>query len=202
MALRRGGAAFPGDTEEAGAVIRVLYFIAFSAQAGCRKWRARGFRGYLLLFNGGWGGGGETLNFAKFTGVLKLAGILGSVQEKKGLAAGHNVPGQVPPAGLSAQRVRGSREGKDSPNAKPLLSSPAGRELVQHHQTPEVSLCAWWARVALQESSLLGPRPLSLQGGAEVPSLQGLSLSFQNSLPFPPLPSFIQSNPIGSTAWV
>lgn len=52
MALRRGGAAFPGDTEEAGAVIRVLYFIAFSAQAGCRKWRASGFRDYLLLFKG------------------------------------------------------------------------------------------------------------------------------------------------------
>lgn len=144
----------------------------------------------------------QTLSFAKSTGVLKLAGILGSIQEKKGLVAGHNVRRQALPAGLSAQRARGSREGKDSPNTKPLLSSPAGQELAQHHQTPEVSVCAWWARVALQESSLRGPRPLSLQGGAEVPSLQGLSLSFQNSLPFPPLPLFIQSIPIGSSAWV
>lgn len=33
----------------------------------------------------------QTLSFAKSTGVLKLAGILGSIQEKKGLVAGHNV---------------------------------------------------------------------------------------------------------------
>lgn len=172
-------------------------FIAFSAQAGCRKWRANGFRDYLLLFKGK-----KTLNFAKSTGVLKLAGILGSVQEKKGLAAGNNVRGQASPAGLSAQRAPGSQEGKGSPNAKVLLSNPAGRELAQRHQTPEVSLCALWVGVALQECSLRWPRPHSLQGGTEVPSLQGLNLSFQNSLPFPPPPLFIHSNPVGSIAWV
>ena len=47
-----GRAAFPRDTEKAGEVIRMLSFIAFSAQAGCRKWRANGFRDYLLLFKG------------------------------------------------------------------------------------------------------------------------------------------------------
>ena len=82
-ALQRGGAPFPGDTEKAGAGIRTLPFTAFSAQAGCRKWRANGFRDYLPLFKEK----KNHFNFANSPGVLKLAGILGSVQEKKGLEA-------------------------------------------------------------------------------------------------------------------
>lgn len=157
MVLQRGGAPFPGDTEKAGAGIRMLSFTAFSAQAGCRKWRANGFRDYLLLFKEK---KKKHFNFANSTDVLKLAGILSSVQEKKGLEVGSSVFRQV--AGLSAQRAPGSPEGKGSPNAQPLLCGPAGQELAQRHQGQAASLCvcAQWQGWLRRNASCEG-RPLA-----------------------------------------
>ena len=86
-------------------------------------------------------------------------------------------------------RGRAAHRAKGSPNAQPLLCGPAGRA-GSAPQGPEASLgvCAVGG-VALQECFLRGPPPRSLQRGAEVPSLQGLALSLQGSLPpFPPLP--------------
>ena len=89
-------------------------------------------------------------NFANSTGVLKLAGILGSLKEKKGLEAGPSVFRQV--AALSAQ---------GSPNAQPLLCDPAGRA-GSAPQGPGASLgvCAcgrrWLCRIASCEG-----RPLA-----------------------------------------
>lgn len=99
-------------------------------------------------------------NFANSTDVLKLAGILSSVQEKKGLEVGSSVFRQV--AGLSAQRAPGSPEGKGSPNAQPLLCGPAGQELAQRHQGQAASLCvcAQWQGWLRRNASCEG-RPLA-----------------------------------------